>query len=103
MKLGELDHRDRSGHDRRRRYQHVGPLEADPVEGRISNESPLGKVILGVKVGEVVGVDAPRGVTEFRVLRVDKPLTKNSTQRRKDAKKKAFFASLRFAFRSCGE
>jgi transcription elongation factor GreA len=46
-------------------------LEADPVEGRISNESPLGKVILGVKVGEVVRVNAPRGVTEFRVLRVE--------------------------------
>ena len=53
------------------RYQLVGALEADPVEGRISNESPLGKVLLGVKVGDVVRVNAPRGVTEFKVLRVE--------------------------------
>ena len=44
---------------------------ANPVDGRISNESPLGKVLVGVKVGEVVRVNAPRGVTEFKVLRVE--------------------------------
>ena len=53
------------------RYQLVGPQEANPVDGRISNESPLGKVLVGVKVGEVVRVNAPRGVTEFKVLRVE--------------------------------
>lgn len=52
------------------RYHLVGPAEADPAEGRISNESPLGKVLLGRKVGEIVNVNAPNGVIEFRVTKI---------------------------------
>lgn len=59
------------GGDEEERYKLVGAMEADPVEGRISNESPLGRVLVGAKVGDVVRVNAPRGVTEFRVLRVE--------------------------------
>jgi transcription elongation factor GreA len=71
VKLGDWITVTEVGTNEEERYQLVGALEADPVEGRISNESPLGKVLLGVKVGEVVRVNAPRGVTEFRVLRVE--------------------------------
>ena len=71
VKLGDWITVIEVGESEEERYQLVGPLEANPVEGRISNESPLGKVLLGVKVGEVVRVNAPRGVTEFRVLRVE--------------------------------
>lgn len=53
------------------RYHLVGPMEADPTEGRISNESPLGRVLVGAKVGQTVRVNAPRGVTEFQVVRVE--------------------------------
>ncbi len=71
VKLGDWITVTEVGSNEPERYQLVGPLEADPVEGRISNESPLGKVLLGVKVGETVRVNAPRGVTEFQVLRVE--------------------------------
>jgi transcription elongation factor GreA len=42
-------------------YTIVGAAEADPAEGRISNESPLGKALLGHRVGDRVQVDAPDG------------------------------------------
>ena len=71
VKLGDWVTVTEVGSTEEERYQLVGALEADPVEGRISNESPLGKVLLGVKVGDVVRVNAPRGVTEFKVLRVE--------------------------------
>ncbi len=58
------------GSDENERYHLVGPAEADPTEGRISNESPLGKALLGVKVGELVRVKAPQGITTFRVSKI---------------------------------
>ena len=48
----------------------VAQEEADPTEGRISNESPLGEAMLGAKAGEIVRIKAPRGITEFRVVRI---------------------------------
>ena len=59
------------GYDKEERYHLVGAAEADPVEGRISNESPLGRALLGSKVGETVQVDAPGGVTSFAVLKIN--------------------------------
>lgn len=53
------------------RYHLVGPAEADPVEGRISNESPLGKALLGAKIGEEVQVNAPNGLTSFRIANIE--------------------------------
>lgn len=58
------------GTDEEERYHLVGPAEADPAEGRISNESPLGKVLLGRKVGETVNVNAPNGFIEFQVVKI---------------------------------
>jgi transcription elongation factor GreA len=46
----------------------VGSQEADPMEGRISDESPLGKALMGKSVGDVVEVEAPAGVVEYRIL-----------------------------------
>ena len=46
----------------------VGSAEADPSEGRISNESPLGKALLDRKVGDEVAVEAPDGVLHFKIL-----------------------------------
>ena len=45
----------------------VGPLEADPAEGRISVVSPLGKAVVGLRRGQVAGVDAPLGRRRLRV------------------------------------
>ncbi len=60
-----------NGYDEEERYHLVGAAEANPAEGRISNESPLGKALLGAKVGQTVKVNAPRGLLEFRVIKVE--------------------------------
>jgi transcription elongation factor GreA len=59
------------GADEPERYHLVGAAEADPVEGRISNESPLGKALLGAKVNDVVRVNAPNGIIQFRISNID--------------------------------
>lgn len=59
------------GADEDERYHLVGPAEANPSEGRISNESPLGKALMGAKRNDVVRVNAPNGVIEFRVKKIE--------------------------------
>jgi transcription elongation factor GreA len=48
----------------------VGPQEANPLQGRISNVSPVGSALIGKRVGETVAVNAPGGKTEFRIVNV---------------------------------
>ncbi|MDI6778299.1 MAG: transcription elongation factor GreA [Patescibacteria group bacterium] len=48
----------------------VGSNEADPLGGKISNESPIGKAIMGKKAGDKVEVQTPSGVKEYKVLEV---------------------------------
>lgn len=48
----------------------VGSEEANPAQGKISNESPLGKAFLGHKAGETVNVEAPRGKTAYKIISV---------------------------------
>lgn len=48
----------------------VGPAESDPAEGRISNESPLGKSLLGRKPGDHVEIKTPGGIATFLVLAI---------------------------------
>ncbi|MDR0862886.1 MAG: transcription elongation factor GreA [Oscillospiraceae bacterium] len=52
-------------------YQIVGSQEADPVQSKISDDSPFGKSLLGHVVGDVVEVDAPSGIIKFEILKVD--------------------------------
>jgi transcription elongation factor GreA len=61
----------------------VGPLEADPVAGRVSVASPLGKTVLGLRRGEVATVDAPMGRLRFEILRVDAPAAARSSPGRR--------------------
>ena len=49
-------------------YTIVGSAEANPSEHRLSNESPVGKAILGRKKGEIVDVAAPRGSLKFKIM-----------------------------------
>src|SRR5438094_7374675 len=49
-------------------YHIVGSAEANPAEHKLSNESPVGKAIMGRKKGEVVEVAAPRGALKFKIL-----------------------------------
>ncbi len=51
-------------------YYIVGSAEADPKSGRISNQSPLGRALLGKKVGDEVQVHTPDGVTNFKVVAI---------------------------------
>ena len=52
-------------------YQIVGSQEADPMNLRISDESPIGRGLLGHKVGETVTIDAPAGQMKFTILAVE--------------------------------
>lgn len=53
--------------DEEETYYIVGVHEADPANGRISNESPIGKALLGAKVGQTVKVIAPAGLMSFTI------------------------------------
>ena len=53
-------------------YRVVGSTEANPLEGKISDESPLGKALLGKTVGDEVIVDAPAGELKFKILEISK-------------------------------
>ena len=53
-------------------YTIVGSTEADPMNGRISNESPLGMALLGQKVGATVMADTPDGEVAFKILNIQK-------------------------------
>ena len=53
-------------------YLIVGSTEADPMKGKISDESPVGTALLGHKVGEIVVVEAPMGKLEYEVLNISK-------------------------------
>lgn len=53
-------------------YLIVGSTEADPLKGKISDESPLGIALLGHKVGEVVVVEAPMGKLEYEITNISK-------------------------------
>ncbi|MFA6271552.1 MAG: transcription elongation factor GreA [Patescibacteria group bacterium] len=52
-------------------YTIVGSNEADPANGRISNESPMGKAFLNKKVGDSVEVKIPQGFKQFEIVKVD--------------------------------
>lgn len=49
-------------------YTLVGSAEADPVELKISNESPVGQAILGQKIGSIVEVNVPAGILKYEVI-----------------------------------
>lgn len=53
------------------KYHLVGAAEADPSKGRISNESPLGRSLIGRRVGDTVQVSAPAGLLTFRITKIE--------------------------------
>lgn len=54
-----------------RTYTITGFAQANPTEGKISDESPVGKALLGHKVGDKVEVEAPRGNITFKIVAID--------------------------------
>ena len=53
-------------------YQMVGSREADPINGRISEESPFGKALLGRKVGDKVSFEAPAGTFHYEIVSISR-------------------------------
>ena len=70
VSLGSVVHLTTSD-DREYRYTIVGSYEANPGVGRISNESPVGKALLGRKAGDQVLVATPGGVKEYTILSIE--------------------------------
>ncbi|OGO52780.1 MAG: transcription elongation factor GreA [Chloroflexi bacterium RBG_16_68_14] len=55
---------------RQQQFTIVGSAEADPKQGRISNESPVGRALLGKRVGDEVHVQAPKAVLRFTITKI---------------------------------
>ncbi len=62
----------------------VGSAEADVLNGKISNESPLGLALIGKKKGDVVEVAAPNGIFEYKVLEVVKSKKTSKSKKKED-------------------
>lgn len=55
------------GSDKEVTYTVVGPVEADPVAGKVSNESPIGQALMGKKLGDTVEITTPKATTSYTV------------------------------------
>jgi transcription elongation factor GreA len=59
-----------SVNDKEKSYTIVGAQEADPLKGKISNESPLGEAFIGKKKGDVIEIKVPVGLQEYTILEI---------------------------------
>ena len=53
-------------------YRIVGSTESDPIEGKISDDCPLGKTLLGQRVGDSINVETPGGIVKYTVISISK-------------------------------
>ena len=53
-------------------YKIVGSTEANSLKGKISNESPVGRALLGARIGDVVNVETHSGVLQYKILEIQK-------------------------------
>lgn len=51
-------------------YSVVGPVEANPIEGKVSNESPIGEALMGKKVGDDVTIKTPKGSIAYEIISI---------------------------------
>lgn len=58
--------------DEEMEYTIVGSAEADPYSGRISNESPVGRALLGGKSGDIVDVQVPDGTIQYKIISISR-------------------------------
>ena len=66
MKILDLEYNDELD------YKIVGSTEANSLKGKISNESPVGKALIGAKLGDVVEVETQAGVLKYKVLEIQR-------------------------------
>ena len=59
-------------YDEEMEFKIVGSTEANSLEGKISNESPVGQALMGKKVGETVDVETQAGVIQYKVLEISR-------------------------------
>jgi len=52
-------------------YKMVGAKEADPQNGRISNESPIGKALMGKRIGDLAEAETPGGKINFKIIKIE--------------------------------
>ena len=72
VSVGTIVHVKDQQTDKSANYKIVGSAEADPSNGRLSNESPVGKALIGRKRNEVVSVPVPRGpARELKITKID--------------------------------
>ena len=60
------------GSDEEMEYRIVGSTESDIMHGKISNESPIGRALIGARVGDIVEVESPEGVDRYRILEISR-------------------------------
>ena len=53
-------------------YSLVGSAEADSTDHKLSNESPVGRAIMGAKPGQIVTVQVPQGKTKLKIIAIDR-------------------------------
>ena len=70
-------------------YKIVGSTEADSLQGKISNESPVGKALIGKKKGATVKVETEAGILEYKIIAIEKPAKADDDKAAKKATKKA--------------
>lgn len=68
-------------------YKIVGSTEVDSLNGRISNESPVGKKLIGAKKGALIEVETPSGTIKYKITKVEKPSGSKGSKGAKTAKK----------------
>ena len=59
-------------YDEEEEYKLVGSSEASSLQNKVSNESPIGRALLGAQVGDMVEVEAPAGVVQYKVLSIQR-------------------------------
>lgn len=58
------------GNGKKKEFQVVGTVEADPLEGKISDESPIGQALIGKKVGEQVEIKTPAETAAYKIVSI---------------------------------
>ena len=68
----EVDLTSATGVQSRRDFKIVGSNEADPRNGKISDESAVGKALIGAKVGDTVEVETPAGISKYHIVTISR-------------------------------